>query len=84
MTQESRLYSIGHGNRTWEGFLSLLQCFAIEHLADIRSYPSSRRNPQFNQEPLRESLTQAGVSYAWFPDLGGLRRKGLGNPSPQR
>lgn len=81
-TQQSRIYYIGHGDRTWEGFLSLLQRFAIEHLADIRSYPSSRRNPQFNQEPLRASLAQSGVSYAWFPDLGGLRRKGLGNRSP--
>jgi uncharacterized protein (DUF488 family) len=81
-TQESRIYSIGHGNRTWEAFISLLQCFGIEHLADIRSYPASRRNPHFNQESLRASLAQAGVSYAWFPDLGGLRRKGLGRRSP--
>jgi uncharacterized protein (DUF488 family) len=81
-TQESKIYSIGHGNRTWEAFLALLQCFGIEHLADIRSYPCSRRNPHFNQDRLQASLAQAGVSYAWFPDLGGLRRKGLGNRSP--
>ena len=78
------LYSIGHGTRTATEFVSLLGSFTIQHLADIRSYPGSKRNPQFGQEPLRESVGQAGISYAWFPHLGGLRRTGLGIQSPHQ
>lgn len=79
-----RLYSIGHGNRTAPAFVSLLRSFTIQHLADIRAYPGSRRYPQFRQESLRESVGQAGISYTWLPHLGGLRRTGLGAQSPHQ
>jgi len=78
------LYSIGHGTRTATAFVSLLCSFTIQHLADIRSYPGSRRNPQFRQGPLRESVEPAGISYTWLPHLGGLRRTGLGAQSPHQ
>jgi uncharacterized protein (DUF488 family) len=77
-----QLYSIGHGNRSSEEFLALLDSFQIKYLADVRSYPSSKRNPHFNRENLQLVLDQAGISYGWFPDLGGFRREGLGNQSP--
>jgi uncharacterized protein (DUF488 family) len=76
------LYSIGHGNRSLEEFLVLLLTFGIKHLADVRSYPSSRRNPQFNRENLEIALEKASISYTWLPDLGGFRRDGLGDKSP--
>ena len=76
------LYSIGHGNRGIETFMDLLQKFKIKHLADVRSYPSSRRNPHFNRENLELILEKAGISYTWFPDLGGFRKTGLGSDSP--
>lgn len=77
-----QLYSIGHGNKSSEEFLALLNSFQIEYLADVRSYPSSKRNPHFNRENLQLALDQAGISYGWFPDLGGFRKEGLGNRSP--
>ena len=77
-----QLYSIGHGNKSSEEFLALLNSFQIEYLADVRSYPSSKRNPHFNRENLQLALDKAGISYGWFPDLGGFRREGLGNRSP--
>jgi uncharacterized protein (DUF488 family) len=43
-------------------------------LADIRSVPRSRRNPQFNRETLPEFLAAAGISYAHLKALGGLRK----------
>jgi uncharacterized protein (DUF488 family) len=43
-------------------------------LADVRSYPSSKRWPQFNQEPLREAVERAGIEYRWLKGLGGRRR----------
>ena len=76
------LYSIGHGNRGSETFLALLQDHRIKFLADVRSYPSSKRNPHFNREILERTVGEAGISYTWFPDLGGFRREGLGNKSP--
>jgi hypothetical protein len=79
---ESGVYSIGHGSRATTAFVSILRSFTVQHVADIRSYPGSRGNPQFNQESFRECVVQAGISYTWFPHLGGLRRKGLGIRSP--
>jgi len=76
------LYSIGHGNKSIETFMNLIQEFRIQHLADVRSYPSSRRNPHFNRKNLELVLDKSAISYTWFPDLGGFRRDGLGNTSP--
>jgi uncharacterized protein (DUF488 family) len=76
------LYSIGHGNRDSETFLALLQDHGIKFLADVRSYPSSKRNPHFDRKNLEHMLHRSGISYTWFPDLGGFRREGLGNTSP--
>ena len=42
-------------------------------LADIRTVPKSRHNPQFAQENLKPALEAAGIEYHWFRDLGGLR-----------
>jgi uncharacterized protein (DUF488 family) len=78
----NELYSIGHGNRSIETFMELIHEFGIKHLADVRSYPSSRRNPQFGRKNLECMLDKSRISYTWFPDLGGFRREGLGNRSP--
>jgi uncharacterized protein (DUF488 family) len=50
-------------------------------LADVRSFPSSRKWPHFNQEPLAASLVRAGIEYRWFKNLGG-RRHGVRADSP--
>lgn len=78
----NQFYSIGHGNRSIETFIGLIQEFRIQHLADVRSYPSSKRNPHFNRENLEHMLNKSGISYTWFPGLGGFRREGLGDASP--
>jgi len=62
--------------------MDLLHEFRMQHLADVRSYPGSRRNPQFDQENLEQMLNNSGISYTWFPNLGGFRREGLGEKSP--
>jgi uncharacterized protein (DUF488 family) len=53
----------------------------IAMLADVRSFPSSRKWPHFNQEPFAASLTRAGIEYRWYKDLGG-RRHGVRADSP--
>src|SRR5207244_2147348 len=38
---------------------------------DVRRFPGSRRNPQFNQGPLRGALAEAGIVYRHAVELGG-------------
>jgi len=57
-----------------EDFIHTLESFEIQVLVDVRSFPGSRRYPQFNKENLRNALTTAGIEYLHFPKLGGRRR----------
>jgi uncharacterized protein (DUF488 family) len=66
--------TIGHSNRPVEDFTAMLAAHGVELLADVRTIPRSRHNPQFNQENLPESLASAGIEYVHLPELGGLRR----------
>lgn len=71
-----RLFSVGHSNHELEQFIALLRGAGITAIADVRSYPSSRRLPQFNHGELEHGLKQAGITYAFLGDaLGG--RPGL-------
>jgi uncharacterized protein (DUF488 family) len=45
----------------------------IAVVADVRSFPSSKRWPQFNQAELSASLARAGIEYRWLKRLGGRR-----------
>ncbi len=76
MAQESALtvWTIGHSTRTIDDFIALLRANGIEALADVRRFPGSRKYPQFNVEPLRASLTAAGIAYVPMTELGGRRR----------
>jgi uncharacterized protein (DUF488 family) len=71
----SPLYSVGHGTRPIEAFLSLLATASTRRLVDVRVAPGSKRNPQFGQAPLERVLEAAGIDYIWRgPDLGGFRK----------
>lgn len=75
------LYTLGHGDRSLEEALELLRCAGIQCLVDIRAYPRSRRHPQFNDDPLRAALDEAGLVYHWAGrQLGGLRRGRADSP----
>ena len=69
-----KLWTIGHSTRSIDEFIKALKSFEIQTLADVRSFPGSRRYPQFNKENLRASLADAGIGYIHLPDLGGRRR----------
>lgn len=66
-------YTIGHGRRSVEELVACLREAEVRTLVDVRRYPSSRRNPQFNQAPLAQALAAAGIEYRHAVDLGGLR-----------
>ena len=57
------LYSIGHSTHPIERFLELLGEHRIAIVADVRSFPSSKRWPQFNQAELSASLQRAEIEY---------------------
>lgn len=68
-------YTIGHSNRSLEEFTALLVEFDIGLVADIRRFPMSRTNPQFNEDTLPAVLDTRGISYEHIAALGGLRGK---------
>jgi uncharacterized protein (DUF488 family) len=68
------IWTIGHSTRTLEDFLGLLAAHDIGAIADVRRFPGSRRHPWFASEALADSLPDAGIEYAWVPQLGGRRR----------
>jgi len=68
------VWTVGHSTRPIEELIEALRSFEIKVLADVRSYPGSQRYPQFNKENLKASLTEAGIDYQHFPELGGRRR----------
>ena len=69
------IWTIGHSTRTAEEFLTLLHSCAIDSLVDVRSFPGSRRCPQFGREVMSAWLTENGIAYRHMADLGGRRNK---------
>jgi uncharacterized protein (DUF488 family) len=69
-----RIWTIGHSTRSIDDFISLLEANGITLLADVRSFPGSKRYPQFNKAALAESLKARGIRYKHFPELGGRRK----------
>jgi uncharacterized protein (DUF488 family) len=66
-------YTIGHSNHTIEKFVELLRAHAIAVIADVRSHPYSRFNPQFNRENLQAELRSADVQYVFLGKELGAR-----------
>jgi uncharacterized protein (DUF488 family) len=75
------IFTIGHSNRSADTLIALLQDACVTLLVDVRSYPGSRRWPQFNREALAPVLEAAGIRYHHAPALGG-RRAGDDRSSP--
>lgn len=67
--------TVGHGTLAQDEFATLVRGAGVDHVVDVRSYPGSRRHPQFRREAMEEWLPERGVAYSWEPRLGG-RRKG--------
>src|SRR5919205_2205881 len=67
------VWTAGHSTRSGEEFAQILLAHGIQVLVDVRSFPGSRRYPQFNRAALAESLEQVGIEYRHEPRLGGRR-----------
>jgi len=67
------IWTIGHSSHELEHFLEMLAQSSIMALADVRRFPGSRRQAQFNREHLEQSLSAVGIEYRHMPRLGGRR-----------
>jgi uncharacterized protein (DUF488 family) len=77
----ARVLAIGHSTRPIGEFLELLHAAGVTTLADVRTIPRSRANPQFDQTALARALVRAGIAYVHVPQLGGLRRARRDSPN---
>lgn len=72
MNNISTLYSIGHGHKTIEEFVTELNFYKIRYLIDVRSIPFSKWAPHFNQGVIDAWLQQYGITYAYMGNtIGG-------------
>ena len=71
--QTETIFSIGHGARRLEAFISLLKKYHIKYVIDVRSKPRSRFHPHFNREALNLHLKEVGIRYVFMGEqLGGI------------
>jgi len=78
---DGAVFTVGHSILSIEDFAALLAAYGIETVADIRTVPRSRRNPQFNADALPKALASHGVEYVGLPGLGGLRKTSKDSPN---
>lgn len=71
----SLVLTIGHSTHPLADFLALLRRHGVTALADVRSAPYSRFNPQFNRETLAKALDEQGVRYVFLGRELGARSK---------
>jgi uncharacterized protein (DUF488 family) len=69
----ANIFTIGHGVRPLEELVELLRGPGVRTLVDVRRFPGSRRNPQFNQQTVAAAVEAAGISYRHIVELGGRR-----------
>ena len=65
--------TIGHSNHSIERFVALLRQHGVTAVADVRSIPYSRFNPQFSRQALERALRDAGISYVFLGKELGAR-----------
>jgi uncharacterized protein (DUF488 family) len=74
-----QVWTVGHSTHPVDEFIALLRHQRIDVLADVRSRPYSRHNPQFGREKLKGALAEAGLGYVYLgAELGGKP------PTPER
>ncbi|HLJ20137.1 MAG TPA: DUF488 domain-containing protein [Stellaceae bacterium] len=70
------VHTIGHSTRTTAELVALLREGGVDLVADVRRFPRSRTNPQFNAEALGPALQKEGIDYRHLAALGGRRSSG--------
>jgi uncharacterized protein (DUF488 family) len=82
MVAAGDIHTVGHSTHELDRFIALLRGAGIEEVADVRRYPGSRRNPQFNAGTLAAALRRYGIALKQFGEtLGGRRRARPDSPN---
>jgi uncharacterized protein (DUF488 family) len=81
INRPATIWTIGHSTRPIEEFLVLLAGARIQMIADVRSFPGSRKYPQYGKEALEATLASRAIGYQWLPALGGRRRASPDSPN---
>jgi uncharacterized protein (DUF488 family) len=76
-----RVFTIGHGTRPADELVECLTAAGVRTLVDVRRFPGSRRNPQFNRDAIAATVAAAGIAYRHAVELGGRRS---GEPGEER
>jgi uncharacterized protein (DUF488 family) len=71
--EPKHIYTIGHSNHPIDEFVGLLWRHGVTAIADVRSVPHSKWQPQFGQLPLKESLKKHGIEYLFLGKELGAR-----------
>lgn len=74
LAQGLTIWTVGHSTRSIEEFNQILISHQIKTLVDVRTFPGSRRHPQFNKAELAGALETIGIQYKHQPKLGGRRK----------
>lgn len=69
----SQIFTIGHSNHPIDRFVDLLRQHSVTALADVRSTPYSRFNPQFSKQALERALRENGITYVFLGKELGAR-----------
>ena len=73
VSQKTKIFTIGHSTHEFKRFVALLKHHGIGAVADVRSTPYSRWQPQFNREELTDALKKHGISYVFMGKELGAR-----------
>ena len=73
-------FTIGHSTRSIAEFVELLRTAGVQLVADVRSVPRSRTNPQYNQDVLPAALSNFQIGYEHIAALGGRHQGVVSQP----
>ena len=68
------IWTIGHSTHPFEEFIEMMNSFKIDLVVDIRSFPGSRKFPQYNKETLEVTMPENKIEYMHLKSLGGRRK----------
>jgi uncharacterized protein (DUF488 family) len=73
VSADAAFFTIGHSTRPRDDFIALLREAEVRVVADVRTIPRSRTNPQYNADELERVLAACQIGYEHIATLGGLR-----------
>lgn len=79
--EDVRVLAVGHSTHPAEELISWLEAHGVRTLADIRTVPRSRTNPQYNVDTFGRTLARHGIAHLHIAELGGLRRPRPDSPN---